>query len=132
MTQYIHHSTLAPTDYGNGVILDHRQHAGYHGGDYWGASRVALVDCKTNAGILLTRTATDHDGKQVISKSRAVDRILKAGQGKDHKELFDLVERRAKWNRVPYQSFAMKDEVCGCKAFYPELVVGKKPYEVSQ
>jgi hypothetical protein len=133
VTQYIHHATRAPTDYGNGVILMHNSHAGYHNpSDYWGATRVTFVDCATGRAVELTRTARNNAGWRVINKERAVTRLLEDGTGMQPDQLFAMVTERAERRRVPMESWTIEGETCGCRAFYPELRGNKKRYEAEQ
>ncbi|MBD3676854.1 MAG: hypothetical protein HUJ27_00440 [Rhodobacteraceae bacterium] len=131
VSDYIHHSNLAPTDFGNGIVLEHQEHVGYHSPtDYWGAKRVTLVDCARGREIQLTRSARNGAGWRVVRRERAVQRLLDGGEGLRPDELFAYVEERAEKSRIPIEQSTFETETCGCRAFYPELRGDKKRYEV--
>jgi hypothetical protein len=130
---FIHHVTPAPTDFGNGVIEVRQSHAGYHNpSDYWGAERVMLASCETGQSVRLTETARNNYGEKIIDHTETVAGLLDQARQMAAADLIEFLSQEATTREIESDTFAFGPEICGCRAFYPELRGEKTPYEVTQ
>lgn len=131
--EYIHYHTLAPTNFGNGVILIHNEHVGYHNPSYyWAATRLTFVDCGSGRAIELLQAARNDSDLLVINKENAVQRLFSEGAGMAPDTLMPFVTDFAERHSIPMENGTIEGETCGCRAFYPELRGDKEPYEAKQ